>query len=368
MRTALLSALALAALAPMAQAQAQDTTAERYRRWLDLGTQRFERVGNLGRAADSLHEAIRVDPLRPEAYAVLARLHLARREVERAVFCFYEAIKRSPPERAKELLTALRRQRPKAALVEGGAPARLVARYFGQAATDPGGRGGSGSLDAGAQLDARLLLVQVYDAQGRLITGAEPTLTVSEGLRLADGVVSAGERPSRVETIRFALGDATGTSLRLRVIGKLTRLSLRARGEAVGPGEALHISVSASDAAGNRLFHERYEWSARKGETQADALLSSTFSRGHPDFRGEAQRIHVKGPAKPTAEQLGRYRVTCRHAPTGVEATTDFELKAEPVKRPYTWPPFAWSDNLGDALAAARKQGKPVLINFYAEW
>ncbi len=347
-----------------------DEAAARYH--LEQG-RRFHALHNLSRAQNHFRAAFQADPRSAEALVELASLDVSRARLNDARLLAIEASRRdSSSTRVLALLEGL------ALGTSGDEPASLVlVRYMGVDPGDGGGRG-EGSLGVGSRLNRDLLLVAGVSASGR-IARIDPELTVSSGLRIEpDGAggfaVTARERASTAEEIGVT-DRRTGLSARtrLRIVGPLVHADVgnsiaRRRAidvETLPPGSDVTFGLSLVDAAGNRLYRPRIDWEARSGGEDVRAWLSDPESVRHPDFFFESHRCQVRVPKTAVAGQ--NVEVTAREPASGVFARFRVRVAAEDASTVSARGPV-FRASFEEAIEAARRDARPAMVIFTAEW
>jgi len=338
----------------------------------------FVAIGNESRAAAAFRRAF-VE--RPGEAAPLAGLAgVAEREGERddAVLFLAAAAARAPSEPG--VVEALARLD---AAPGTGEAATVLAAYLGFAPA--AGPGPVGSVAAGEALRLDLLLHVGLDEAGRPVP-VEPFFDVSSGLSLEDRprLAIAARGPSASEWV--GVGDARGGAIgraEIRVIGPPATVALResrrgaARDEsaaaAAPPGDVLRIAASVTDAAGNRLFVPRLEWSAAAeppAKEDVSGGLAERFSlrplvhffEAHRNrftvpklsATGDGPLAIVVAATEPVSRATGRFRFTVDSSAAPAVAT----------KSPMPFFAGSWED----ALRAARESGKPIFAVVAADW
>lgn len=321
--------------------------------------------GNLTRYAHELLAALAADPGRYEPWLRLVDFWPEQREV-----LVRECYLRQPEHplvklAAKGRLGLLPERR------KWGRATKLALFYPARSLRDLT-RDRRPSLDVGATLDPRLLIVHATDDAGHLV----PTDLSWRG---EGGLEQDGEgrwvarHPSRSAAL-IAQDRKTGLTakLTLRLVGPTARIDAAISRTAGVPklyaGQMLHLRARSFDALGQRVWSQRLLWTARTPAGQPlPRALERSYSLMHLEVAHEPHVNSVIG--RDPQPHVGPIALTVVDPTSGARAQLSVEAVAErqaPPKREI--PGWSWEADLASAQAKSRATGKPVLLYYYAQW
>ncbi|NUN50356.1 MAG: thioredoxin family protein [Candidatus Brocadiae bacterium] len=400
--------LLLFAILPL---RAEDAGGDDYQERVNAGKSQFLEKGNLRRATHEFREAMRARPDRVEAWRAMGACLVKKGDRVRGNFYLHEALRRRPQDGLTHYWLGLSftndRKHGPAWYHLKQALARMEASDFQDAASFQGAvktaekylaeadKGGGAAFDAGAtgkpallQLEyvanlygpptdlrgaavacgddilGELLLVQAWDAEGRVIPGAALTLewSVTPGLALDAGKISAGPKPGRETVTVTDRGSGLAAKVDLTLLGPAVKLVLTPESAVVAQRQAQPFEVNALDAAGNTVLIPRLEWTADGGGTLTRAETAQT-----PDSLFEP---HRNAWEVPEGAATGQARITVASPDGTLKASAKVIVEKrrgdalQGRARAVTWENLS----LQEALKKAAQSGKMVFVEITASW
>ncbi len=263
-------------------------------------------------------------------------------------------------------------EKARAAAAGPGLPVRLVCRYFSQAPAD-GSMRREGSVPQGERLDPRVLRAVAFDAHGFPIETPRGW-AVSNGLKIE----AAGDPPTiraidrawnaKLTVAVEGAGSPLMVTVPLQVIGPVTRISVRPPKAQVQAGERVHFLVAALDDAGHRLWLPEVRWSLETAEPQSPGRMRREMTTQPPEHFFEPHRNIVEIDAKTPPREGSTFKVIAREPSGKVLGAAACEVvpgTAGGADRPGG---ISWRASYEEAVAAARAERKPLMVEFTAEW
>lgn len=336
----------------------------------------FLAIGNESRAAAAFRRAFLLSPADSAPLIGLASIAEAAGDRDEAVLYLSAARTRAP----NDAVISEQLSRLDASPATGEATSVVVA-YLGFAAG--AGPGPIGSVRDGESVRLEALLFQGLDENGSPVA-IEPFFDVSTGLSLEDRprLSITARDPSVREWI--AVGDAaSGSTGRcdIRIVGPPATIAIRESRRSAAdagsitapPGETLLLSASIADAAGNRLFVPRLDWSAAAADNAARSFGSALAERHSLRplahfFEPHRNRLTVPAPEGPDAAPP---TITVTASDPASRTSGGIVIVVDPALPPSlaTKSPMPFFDgSYEEALRAARESGRPVFAVVAAHW
>ncbi|MBI2920338.1 MAG: thioredoxin family protein [Planctomycetes bacterium] len=397
----------------------QDASDDDYTQRVEAGKAAYLQHGNLQRATYEFREAMRQGPGRVEAWRAQGAVFVKARDPERGIFYLNEALRRSPDnalshywmgmaqtnarrpwlakhhlEKAKAGLKAsdfpteagfqsamksideliVRADRDGAGKFDPAAvkpPARILLEYAANLYGDPAKLKGA-SVETGGELLKDLLLVQLYDADGRLLDNSKFTLEwgCSSGLVKKDGAILGGDKPGKEMLTVSETGSKLMERQEIVVLGPAARIEVTPSGATIAQNQRLQLEARAVDAAGNALPTPPLTWSVsppKSPEARGLPGLLAADTRPALDRPWEPHHNSYEPPAD-NAHAAVDVAVECAAPKLSVTVKITIEKrrmdKLQSRAKAVTWE----SGSLDDALRTAAAQKKPLLVEITAGW
>jgi thioredoxin-like negative regulator of GroEL len=402
-------ALAVLALAPFL-AFAEDAPDDDYATRVADGKKWFFEKGNLWRATHELREAMRLRPDRIEAYRGLGAALVKKGERERGIFLLNEARRRSPSDGltlywlglawtnekkagpAWYYLNAAKAQLkpadyPDAAAYQGavsncdkwmakmekeggakwdagaaGKPAKLLFEYAANLYGEAGQPAGV-CVEAGQALVKELLLVQAWDAEGRVVDAAKLSIewSAAGGIELKDGALVAGMAAARATVTATEKGSGLSATQEVAVLGRPAKLAISPESVSIAQNQRQPLEARALDAAGNAVPVSHLKWTVSAG-----AGLGRPDSALEPGSPLEPHRNSYEAPEG----GAGEVTVTAATADGALSATAKITVEKRKMdKLQSRAKAVSWENlSLEDAVKKAAQAGKPLLVEITASW
>ncbi len=331
----------------------------------------------------ALHRALELAPGKPWLHFFLGDVHHRAGRRLAATWHYSEALRGSPPhekldpgeEDVARARTAQYEEhdpgiadKAREAAAKPGALARVCLRYFSHAPTD-GTMRRDGSEDAGATLIDGCLRRMAFDTHGF-------PLPFTEAWEATDGLTVDGGTPPVIRAIGRAWnasltfsaaagGRGLGATISIRVVGPLTRLAVKPPKAEVQAGERVHLLLSPMDDVGHRLWVPEFRWSVSATELGPLRRAASTQPPAH-FFEPHRNILDVATEGLPAE---GTKVKVIASDPTGkVQGVSECVLIPGVALSRDREGGIPWTTDYEGAIAKARQEQLPLMVEFTAEW